>query len=55
MVQFLFELEAYFNKVCRDVNLKKAYEAQLQQKKGDMTASWDLNEVFEKEVDKLEN
>lgn len=55
MVQFLFEFEAYFDQVCRDINPRRTYNAQLLQKKGEMVEAWDLSGAFEKEVDRLEN
>lgn len=31
MIQFLFDFEAYFDQVCRDIDLKRISSAQLQQ------------------------
>lgn len=55
MVQFLFEFEAYFNHVWRDINLKNIYSAWIQQIREAMVAAWDLSSAIEKEADKLEN
>lgn len=54
MVQFLFDFEAYFHQVCRDIDLKMTNNAKLQQIKEVMAIAWDLSDASEKEVDKLE-
>lgn len=48
MVKFLFEFEVYFDQVCRDINVKRTYNTQLQQKRGEMTMEWDLSGASEK-------
>lgn len=32
LIQFLFEFEALFDHICRDIQLRKTYDAQIQQK-----------------------
>lgn len=54
MVQFLFELKAYFDQVYRDINLKNAYRTRLEQTKEVTTVAWDLSNAYEKEVYNLE-
>lgn len=55
MVQFLFEFEAYFDQVCRDINLKNTYNNRLQQTREAIVMAWDLSVTSKKEVDRLEN
>lgn len=55
MVQFLFEFEAYFDQVCRDIKLNKTYNNRFERTKEAMVVAWDLSGAFGKEVIRLEN
>lgn len=46
MVQFLFEFEAYFDQVYKDIDLKRTNNAWLQQVKDAMAMAWDLSSAW---------
>lgn len=46
MIQFLFDFEAYFDQVCRDINLKRTNSVQHQQTKKAMSLAWDTSDAF---------
>lgn len=54
MVQFLFDFEAYFEQVCRGIDLKRTNSTQLQQTKEAKFVAWYASDASEMEVGKLE-
>lgn len=55
LVRFLFEFEAYFDQVCKYIDLKRANNSKLQRVKNSMVVvAWDASSAFEQEVNKLE-
>lgn len=54
LVQYLFKFEAYFDQVCKDIDLKLTNNSQLQKVKDTMEVAWDASSVSEQEVEKLE-
>lgn len=53
LVQILFNFEAFFNHICWDIQLKKTYDAQIQQNNGEVDEKLDLSATFKTQVNVL--